>query len=168
MRIQNYAINIPWFVSVIVCSYILLVGMQDVFAEDRHAGYYYPIPATDEVYSAKTQVLADSDRRRRILFVTEMSNQMMRNPYPPPIAIFVKGAHGQKLVITALYSNSFDTIYRMRALLAILTAQARSTPLFQDLGVEDQFTFLDLLKMFGFERLTMTDGDRFAHQINIL
>ena len=142
--------------------------MQDVFAEDRHAGYYYPIPATNEVYSAKTQVLADSDRRRRILFVTEMSNQMMRNPYPPPIALFVKGADGQKLVITALYSHSFDTIYRMRALLAILTAQARSTPLFRDLGVEDRFTFLDLLKMLGFERLTMTDGDRFAHQINIL
>ena len=56
---------------------------------------------------------------------------------------------------------------RMRALLAQLTARARQTPLFVQYRVEDRFTFLDLLKLLGFEQLTVTDGDTFAHQIEI-
>ena len=134
---------------------------------DRHAGYYYPIPATNETYTARIETLPDSDRRRRVLFVTEMTNQMMNNPYPPPFAIFAKGEQAEKLIITSLYDNGYNTLYRMRGLLAILTARARVTPLFQDLRVEDRFTFLDLAKMLGFKLVTLTDGEGFAHQIFI-
>ena len=37
-------------------------------------GYYYPEPATTEVYRARADVLPDSDRKRRILFITELTN----------------------------------------------------------------------------------------------
>lgn len=132
---------------------------------DRHAGYYYPQPASREVYEARAATLADASRKRRILFVTELTNQMMNNPYPPPFAVFAKGAQAEKMIITSLYAGGYDTLYRMRALLALLSARARSTPVFTDYQVEDLFTFLDLLKLLGFEQLTVTDGDRFAHQI---
>ena len=49
----------------------------------------------------------------------------------------------------------------------MLTAVARTTPLFKEERVEDYFTYLDLCKMLGFELLTVTDGKDFAHQIRI-
>ena len=89
---------------------------------------------------------------------------MMMHPYPPPFVIFPKGSEAEKLIITSLYADGYDTLYRMRALLAILTARSRATPLFRDFQVEDKFTFLDLLVLLGFQRRTVTDGDSFAHQ----
>jgi len=136
-------------------------------AQSHHAGYYYPPPQTREIYRARTEVLPGANRKRRIMFVTEMTNQMMGNPYPPPFAMFAKGDDADKLIITSLYSDAYNTLYRMRGLLAILTARARQTPVFRDHDVEDKLTFFDLLKLLGFKRLTVTDGDRFAHQIKI-
>lgn len=135
--------------------------------DDRHIGYYYPAPATTETYRARTQALPEADRRRRIMFVTQLSNRMLKNDYAPPFAIFAKGEFAQKLIITSLYDGAYDTLYRMRGLLAILSSRARDTELFRQLNVQDVFTFLDLLKLLGFEQVTVTDGDDFAHQIRI-
>ena len=136
------------------------------FAE-RHAGYYYPAPSTSETYEARARTFEDSNRKRRIFFVTELTNQMMENPYPPPFAIFAKGTEAEKMIITSLYENGYNTLYRMRGLLALLTARSRSTPVFQEYEVQDIYTFLDLLKLLGFTQLTVTDGDEFAHRIYI-
>ncbi len=134
---------------------------------DRHAGYYYPIPATSEVYTARAVTLPDASRKRRILFVTELTNQMINSAYPPQVAIFAKGEQAEKMIITSLYDDGYNTLYRMRGLLAMLSARARTTPIFRAYEVEDLFTFFDLLKLLGFEQLTVTDGDRFAHQIEL-
>ena len=143
---------------------IVLSGSSASFAE-RHEGYYFPTLTSSETYKARATTFADSNRTRRIFFVTELTNQMMENPYPPPFAIFAKGTAGQKMVITSLYENGYNTLFRMRGLLALLTARSRSTPAFQDYEVQDVYTFLDLLKLLGFEQLTVTDGDKFAHRI---
>ncbi len=147
----------------------LLIGSAQAQepSSDRHAGYYYPIPATSEVYKARAVTLPDASRKRRILFVTELTNQMINSAYPPPVAIFAKGEQAEKLIITALYDDGYNTLYRMRGLLAMLSARARTTPIFRAYEVEDLFTFFDLLKLLGFEQLTVTDGDRFAHQIEL-
>ena len=134
---------------------------------DRHADYYYPPPQSSEVYDARAVTLNDATRARRIGFVTELTNQMMSNPYPPPVAIFAKGEQAQKLIITSLYADGYNTLYRMRGLLALLSARARSTPIFREYQVQDLFTFLDLLKLLGFTQVTLTDGELFAHQIAI-
>jgi hypothetical protein len=55
----------------------------------------------------------------------------------------------------------------MRALLATLTAVARTTPLFKQDDVQDYFTFFDLTKMLGFVMITVSDGRDFAHRIVI-
>ena len=144
----------------------LCAGAQSA-DEDRHVGYYYPEPSSREVYKARAATLAEASRKRRIVFVTELVNQMMNNPYPPPFAIFAKGTDAEKMIITGLYDNSYNSLYRMRGLLALLSARARSTPIFHEYQVEDLFTYLDLLKLLGFKRLTVTDGNHFAHQIDI-
>lgn len=153
--------------GLILAAAIVTAATPGALAADRHAGYYYPIPATSEVYTARAVTLPDASRKRRILFVTELSNQMLSNAYPPPVAIFAKGEEAEKLIITSLYADGHNTLYRMRGLLATLSARARTTPIFRAYEVEDVFTFFDLLKLLGFEQLTVTDGDRFAHQIEI-
>jgi hypothetical protein len=147
---------------------LLLGGItSDALGGDRHTGYYYPAPESSEIYQARAVMLPGASRKRRIIFVTELTNQMLNNTYPPPVAIFAKGAEAEKLIVTGLYSNGYNTVYRMRGLLAMLSARARATPIFRDNEVEDLLTIFDLLKMLGFEQVTVTDGDKFAHQIKI-
>ena len=129
--------------------------------------YYYPAPASQETYAARTQTLADASRRHRIAFVTALTNQMLANSYPPPFAIFAKGDQAQKLIIVSLYDNAYNTLYRARGLFAMLTATSRTTAFFQQHAVQDVFTFFDLAKLLGFQQITITDGDRFAHQVLI-
>jgi hypothetical protein len=154
-------------VMAVVIALIAISSSQVAWSADRHVGIYYPEPTSIEVYEARAITLADASRKRRIVFVTELTNQMMSNPYPPPFAVFTKGEHAQKMIITSLYENGYNTLYRMRGLLALLSARARSTPIFARYQVEDIFTFFDLLKLLGFEQITVTDGDEFAHQVLI-
>ncbi|HEX6142193.1 MAG TPA: hypothetical protein VFZ01_05725 [Geminicoccaceae bacterium] len=136
-------------------------------ADDRHSGYYYPAPSTTETYVARAQALPDSDRTRRVGFVVELTQQMLKNPYPPDFVLFAKGTDAEKLILVAMRDGVIDTLFRARALLAMLTSVARATPLFKDYGVADYFTFFDLLKILGFQQLTVSDGEAFAHQVTI-
>ena len=154
-----------WLGASVALAISILVG--PAAAEDRHAGYYYPPPQTIETYQARTQTLADSNRTRRIGFVVQLTRQILRKPYPPDFAVFAKGDDAEKLLIVALRDGVLDTLYRARALLAMLTAVARATPLFAQIGGEETLTFFDLLKMLGFTQLTISDGDAFAHQVEI-
>ena len=52
-------------------------------------------------------------------------------------------------------------------LLALLTAQARTTEMFRQVDPEHRLTFLDLLKMLGFEQVTVSDGKSYTLQITI-
>jgi hypothetical protein len=148
--------------AVLVMAIALIAPCRGV---DRHVGYYYPLPQTIETYQARGETLPDSDRIRRVGFVVELTRQMLDKPYPPEFVVFAKGEDAEKLLIVALKGGVIDTIYRARALLAMLTSVARATPLFQEIGVADYFTFFDLLDMMGFRQLTISDGDVFAHQV---
>jgi hypothetical protein len=152
----------------VATAFAALMVSSVALGADRHANYYYPKPAATETYKARAERLPEASRRSRIAFITHVMNEMIRkNPYPPPYAIFAKGAEAEKLIIVGLTGDSYDSLYRMRALLAVLTAVARATPLFKEERVEDYFTFLDLCKMLGFQLLTVSDGKAFAHQIKI-
>ena len=136
-------------------------------AADRHAGYYYPKPASTEVYKARAKTLSDAGRRQRILFVVNVVEDMNNRPFPPGLAFFAKGAEAEKLIIISNHDKRLNTVYRVRALLAQLTGSARATKLFKDFAVDDLFTFLDMLKLMGFTQVTISDGDGFAHQVKI-
>jgi len=162
------SIRLPALTVVVFALALLGVCGRAAMADDRHAGYYYPEPQTSETYVARASALPEASRRSRIAFVTHVMNEMIRkNPYPPQYAIFAKGDEAEKMIIVGIAGDSYDTIYRMRALLAMLTAVARTTPLFKEEKVEDYFTYLDLCKMLGFKLLTVSDGRKFAHQIKI-
>ncbi|MEO1091609.1 MAG: molybdopterin-guanine dinucleotide biosynthesis protein A [Pseudomonadota bacterium] len=146
-------------------SLLALTLAVPAFADDRHAGYYYPTPETTEVYEARTDVDAAADRSARIAFAIEMTAGIMSRPHAPDYALFVKGAEAEKLIIVALRNGVIDTLYQGRALLALLTGIVRDTELFREMGVQDYFTFFDLARLLGFEQLTISDGRTWAHQV---
>jgi hypothetical protein len=155
---------------VVVALWIALATFPAVtgaWAGDRHAGYYYPEPSSREVYQARSQTLPNADRATRIGFVTGIAKHISEQPYPPQAVMFAKGAEAEKLIIVALVDGRIDTLYRARAVLANMTAAARMLPAFQEMGVQDTFTFLDLAKMLGFKQITISDGRDFAHQLTI-
>ena len=157
-------------VTVLALLCFLSLGAGQAAAQDesdRHEGYYYPEPQSRETYVARAITLPQASRESRIGFVTGMTAQQLRAPYPPQFAIFAKGDGAQNLIIVALNDSAFGTVYRARALLAQLTAQVRATQFFQEMGVADFFTFFDLAKSMGFEQITISDGDTFSHQVLI-
>ncbi len=135
--------------------------------KDRLEGYYYPTITSREVYVSRGKVLEDSTRARRLGFVSAITQQLAEQPYAPTYAVFAKGDDAKRLIIVAYGGGQLNTVYRARALFAALTALARLTPLFQELQVEELFTFFDLCKLLGFTTITVSDGDKFAHQITI-
>lgn len=146
---------------------ILLAAPAAVFADDRHEGYYYPGPVTEEVYGSRAEMMPEADRGVRLSFITGFTQEQFGRAYTPPYALFAKGTDSEKLLLIATGPGGFRTIHQARAVLAQLTAISRGTPLFRDLKVEEIFTFLDLVKMMGFTQVTVSDGSNFAHRIVI-
>ena len=134
---------------------------------DHHEGYYYPKPGSFEHYPARVYALPESDRVRRQAVILGLTTQLVGGQYAPSYAIFAKGDASDKLIIVGLADGHINTIYRARALLATFTSVARSTKFFQQNTQPDEATFLDLLKLLGFKRVTVSDGRDFAHQIII-
>jgi hypothetical protein len=132
---------------------------------ERQANYYYPQPQTREVYVSQATILSDSDRDRRIGFVIGLTQQMLSNPYPPTFAVFAKGDEAERLIVVSLVDGGYNTLYRARALFAMLTAVARTTPFFRDNAVDDIFNFFDLCRLLGFKEIVWSDGKELAHQI---
>ena len=161
----------PWIMmklgAACVTVMMLMMATTPTDAADRHAGYYYPTPGAIESYQARTIPTADADRKMRLGFIVGITRNTLRMPYAPRFVIFAKGEEAEKMIIVALEDDYIDTIYRARALLAQLTAIARTTPLLQELGLADFLTFFDLVKLLGFTQITISDGDQFAHQITL-
>lgn len=134
-------------------------------AEDRYVGYYYPKPTSAETFESTLQTIAGVDRPQRVQFVTVISQGTIQSAYRVPYAVFVKGEKADKLIIVGLQRGELDTVYRQRALLANMTTMARLSPFFQEHTVAEDATFFDLLKLLGFTSVTVTDGDKSAHQV---
>jgi len=160
-----------WALGVVLALVVAMAGAQaqedtaDDDGIDRHEGYYYPTPQTEETYVARAQTLPEADRATRLGFVTTLAQQQFAAPYPPGLAIFAKGDDAEKLIMVALKDGLFDSIYRMRGVLAMMTASARTSELFTSYQVQDIFTFFDLLKLLGFKKLTLTNGHDLAHVV---
>ena len=132
---------------------------------DGHAGYYYPKPKKVETYRARAKPIPNMNRKRRINFVTGVMNENIKRPYAPEFVIFAKGSKADKLIIVSTRDHQLNTIYRVRAMLAALTAVSRNLPFMQEYEVADLLNFFDLAKMLGFKQVTVSDGDTFTHQV---
>ncbi|WP_417769321.1 hypothetical protein [Stappia sp.] len=136
-------------------------------ASDLHAGYYYPVPSSRETYIARVPVHAEASKRSRAAFAAGFEQQQLARGIAPDYHLFVKGDAFEKMIVVATGPDRYDTIYRMRALLAALTSQARVTPLFQQSEAPHELTFLDFCKLMGFTQVTVSDGATLSHQIAI-
>jgi hypothetical protein len=134
--------------------------------KDRHAGYYYPPATVTETYQAEATTVSAATRVRRIGLIAAITNRSASSSFAPTYVMFVKGADAEKLIIIGMGSY-VSNIYQARALLAQLTAQARFTEAFKEVDAEHRLTFLDLLKMLGFDQVTVSDGKSFTLQIAI-
>ena len=101
----------------------------------------------------------------RVTFVTQMTRAMLDAPDTPPYVLFAKGAEANRLMLIGLDDQMFKTLYRARAILAQLTSNARGTEFFVQTGQQNTATFFDLLVLLGFESLTVSDGETWAHQV---
>lgn len=162
---RGFAVLAAATVMIAMLSAAVGTAVAEEKKPDRHAGYYYPPITSSETYEARAVAMADADRSQRIKFINNLTEQILSRPYPPEYAIFAKGDEAQKMIIVGRRPGAFNTIYQARALLATLTAVARSSRLFNEFGVQEYFTFFDLAKLFGFSRITISDGASFTHQI---
>ena len=135
--------------------------------EHDHEGYYYPKITSSEVYRSEASVEGGATKTTRLAFIVGYTQQQLSRAYAPRIAMFAKGDDAEKLIIVALDDGVMRTLFRARAVLAQMTAVARATTMFNDLGVADSYTFFDLAKMLGFTEITVSDGVTYAHRITL-
>jgi len=136
-------------------------------ADEHYVGYYYPKVTSTETYTSEMDTLKGVDRQQRIQFVTVVAQGTLQSAYRVPYAVFAKGERGDHLIVVGLQAGDLNTIYRIRALLANMTTMSRTSPFFQEHTVAEDATFFDLLKILGFSDVTVTDGDKIAHQVTI-
>lgn len=147
-------------------TFFAAAGPLSAQERDRHAGYYYPPATVSEAYEAQATMIAGANRVRRIGFITIIVTKSLAASFPPPYVMFVKGDQGEKLIIIGL-GDYMGNVFQARGVLAQLTAQARTTEMFKEVDPEHRLTFLDLLKMLGFEQVTVSDGKNYTLQIAI-
>lgn len=135
--------------------------------DDRYVGYYYSKPSSVENYTSAMQTIQGSDRAQRVQFATVVSQGTIQSAYRVPYSVFVKGEKADKMIIVGLQPGEMGTVYRMRAILANMTTMSRLSPFFQERTVAEDANFFDLLKLLGFRQITITDGDKVTHQVNI-
>ncbi len=136
-------------------------------AGDRHAGYNYPEPQTEELYKSPVPPIPGVSRRSRISFIVGLDQLQKKYPYPPGYHMYAKGAESEKLIIVAVEEGRYNTLYRLRALLASMTSDARTSPLFAKIGQVERLGFYDLARMAGFKWITITNGKDIAHRVVI-
>ncbi len=147
------------------CLSLLAVPAWADGAPDRHEGYYYPPITSTEVFARPRSDAPEAGREIRIAFVTQITKAMLDAPDTPPYVLFAKGAEAEKLILIGLDDEMFKTLYRARAVLAQLTSNARGTEFFVRSEQQTTATFFDLLVLLGFESLTVSDGETWAHRI---
>ena len=135
--------------------------------EDRYVGYYYPKPTATETYTSPMQTIAGAERAQRVQFATVVSQGTIQSAYRVPYSVFVKGEKADKMIIVGLQPGEMSTIFRARAILANMTTMSRLSPFFQERTIAEDANFFDLLKLLGFQQVTISDGDKFTHQVNI-
>lgn len=133
--------------------------------DDARAGYYYPPVTSVETFERTLAATPAANRAVRIGFVTQVTQQQLQAPSTPRYVIFAKGGEATEIIVVALDDQVFATLFRARAIMAQLSAPARQTAFFVEQNLADVATFYDMLKIMGFESLTLSDGVTWTHQV---
>ena len=106
-----------------------------------------------------------SNRFVRVDFVTQLTKGQLSAQAAPRFALFAKGETANHLVIVGLHNDTFETLFRARAVMAQMTANVRSLPMFDGEALQFFVTFYDLLQFLEFDSLVLTDGRNWAHKV---
>ncbi len=127
--------------------------------------YYYPPVGSEEVFTRDLAPAPRANRMVRVGFTTQITKAQLAAPDTPRFVIFAKGDEAQHMIIVALDDEVFKTLYRARAVMAQLTANARATDFFINSNIQDHATWFDLVKLLGFEDLVISDGATWSHRV---
>lgn len=145
----------------LVLAALALTGAR---ADDR-VGYYYPAITSEEVFERSLGDVPPADRAVRANFITEITKAQLAAPDNPRFVVFAKGRQAEHMIILALDDEIFRTLYRARAQLAQLTANARGTDFFVNNNLQFVATWFDLAKLLGFDDIVISDGVTWSHRI---
>ena len=157
----------PTLKSVIgLAGALLLAASPALLRAENKAGYYYPDIVSEEVFERDISRKApDASRAVRVNFVTQVTRAQLAAPAAPQYAVFAKGERAQHMIIVGLDGEAFKTLYRARAKLAQLTANARGTDFFRKNGISLRATWFDLAKLLDFEDVVISDGETWSHRV---
>lgn len=154
-----------------VCALVASIAVALPGAHGAQAqageGWYYPAPEAVEAYRPQTAVAAESDRNRRVAFVTNVTNFLLQQFFAPRYAFIAAGTEATELIVVELSGDFPRTAYFARVALESMSAVVRATNFAQQLGLEHELTFLDLANLLGFDAVVFTDADRFAYRVTM-
>ena len=134
-------------------------------AKDEREGYYYPPAETTEVFSRSLGPTPPANRAVRTAFITSVTKAQLAAPESPRFVIFAKGEEAEHMIMIALDDQIFRTLYRARAVLAQLTANARGASFFKETNLRYHATWFDLAKLLGFQDIVISDGATWSHRV---
>ncbi|MEM6625544.1 MAG: hypothetical protein AAGB25_01850 [Pseudomonadota bacterium] len=157
-----------------LCSTLFAAGCETIAAAPEaaaetsagvglEAGYHYPAPQGVETATTIVSQAEKPPFEVRVQIVTAIATANAARPYPPVFFSILEGAERDTLVLLDMGGANIDTVYKARGLVSEVSALMRNNPLFSQYGVENYASIFDMLKIWGFEKLVITNGDDFAH-----
>lgn len=157
-----------WLAGIMLGLAALAITPDAGRAQDRYEGYYYPPIGSFETFDRVLQVTPPAARELRIEFATLLTLSQRDVPYAPQYTAFAKGGEAETLIVIALEDEIFRTLYRARAVMARTTASIRATEFFVAQGLQFDGTFYDMLQILQFNRLILTDGETWTHEVRLV
>ncbi|MDT8344172.1 MAG: hypothetical protein RQ752_07030 [Thermohalobaculum sp.] len=142
-----------------------LVALMPLAGAAENGDYYYPPIGSEEKFERDIAGAPPAERSVRVNFITQITKAQLEAPENPRFAIFAKGSEAEHMIIVALDDQIFATLYRARAVMAQLTANARATDFFQRANLATSATWFDLAKLLGFNDIVISDGKVWSHRI---
>lgn len=127
----------------------------------------YPEISSSEDYISPLDSFADQDASSRAALVAGLTDRQLNRGYPPQAALVLNGVTSEELAVISLHRGTLATPFQARAYINLLAPDLRSLPVVAAGGTNLKHTTLDLLKLFGFRRIVVSDGESFSLQINI-
>ena len=151
---------------IILVSSIFFTYSTAAFAQGGQVAIY-PEVTSSEDYISPMDALQDLDAGTRAALVAALTEQQLNRGYPPQAALILAGIDSEELVIMSLHRDTLTTPFQARAFLTQLAPTLRNLPMVTASGATRQRGTLDLLKLFGFRRVVVSDGASFSLLINV-
>ncbi|MEM6898298.1 MAG: hypothetical protein AAF583_00805 [Pseudomonadota bacterium] len=135
--------------------------------EPAKDGYTYPAPQSGEPVQTLVQDTVAPPRAVRVQIATSILMMESQRPYAPSFFPITEGENADTLVLMDTGALGLDNPYKARAFVSVTTSMIRNNPLFLEHGVQNEASIFDMLKIWGFSRLIVTDGEDFSHVFEI-